>query len=270
MPNGASLIKKAAIEVRDLCRSFGGIPALKGLSLAVKEGEIFTVLGANGSGKSTLIRILSTVLLPDSGRVMVLGHDVVRQAGEVRRIVTRVSVDPTLDRQLSPRENLAWLAPLYRQKPAAVIERCWPMLRRFGLKESDFHRPVRYLSAGSRQKVAIVRALISSPAVLVLDEPTTGLDPVSRQEVHLFVRAINRTAGVTILLATNDLAQAEELSDRIAIIKDGKIVLSGTVAELLELGPGARNMKEVFFRVAGYVPSKGDMVRPEGFLSGVA
>jgi ABC-2 type transport system ATP-binding protein len=190
------------------------------------------VLGANGSGKSTLIRLISTLLTLDGGRVEVLGHDVEREEMAVKQLINRVSVDAAFFKKLSPHENLAYAARLYgmdaKQAKAQVIG----ILARLGVGEKRLDRPVEQMSRGMQQKVAIARALLTSPTVLLLDEPTTGLDPRSKLDVQTFIEEVRDTHDATIVLTTHDLAEAERLCDRIALINDGRVVAEGTPDEL--------------------------------------
>jgi ABC-2 type transport system ATP-binding protein len=209
--------------------------AVNDVSMSIRRGEIYGVLGANGSGKSTLIRLVSTLLTIDSGRIEVLGHDVATDEMAVKRLINRVSVDAAFFKKLSPHENLAYAARLYgmdaKKARAEVIE----ILARLGVGEKRLNRPVEQMSRGMQQKVAIARALLTSPTVLLLDEPTTGLDPRSKLDVQTFIEEVRNTHDATIVLTTHDLAEAERLCDRIALINDGRMVAEGTPAELMEL-----------------------------------
>ncbi len=209
--------------------------AVNDVSMSIRRGEIYGVLGANGSGKSTLIRLISTLLTLDGGRVEVLGHDVEREEMKVKQLINRVSVDAAFFKKLSPHENLAYAARLYgmdaREAKAQVIS----ILARLGVGEKRLDRPVEQMSRGMQQKVAIARALLTSPTVLLLDEPTTGLDPRSKLDVQTFIEEVRDTHDATIVLTTHDLAEAERLCDRIALINDGRVVAQGTPEELMTL-----------------------------------
>jgi ABC-2 type transport system ATP-binding protein len=208
------------------------VVAVNDVSMSIRRGEIYGVLGANGSGKSTLIRLISTLLTLDGGRVEVLGHDVGREEMAVKQLINRVSVDAAFFKKLSPHENLAYAARLYgmdaKQAKAQVIG----ILARLGVGEKRLDRPVEQMSRGMQQKVAIARALLTSPTVLLLDEPTTGLDPRSKLDVQTFIEEVRDTHDATIVLTTHDLAEAERLCDRIALINDGRVVAEGTPDEL--------------------------------------
>ncbi len=209
--------------------------AVNDVSMSIRRGEIYGILGANGSGKSTLIRLVSTLLTLDGGRVEVLGNDVARDEMAVKRLINRVSVDAAFFKKLSPHENLAYAARLYGMDAKKARADVITILARLGIGEKRLGRPVEQMSRGMQQKVAIARALLTSPTVLLLDEPTTGLDPRSKLDVQAFFEEVRDTHDATIVLTTHDLAEAERLCDRIALINDGRLVAEGTPAELKEL-----------------------------------
>jgi ABC-2 type transport system ATP-binding protein len=219
--------------------------ALDGVSFQVEEGEIYGVLGANGSGKSTLVRILSTLLLPDRGTVRVFGYDVVKQAAAVRPLLNRVSVDPSFFKPMSAMENLLFFGRAYGLTGAEVRQASTAILTRLGLNEEHAGEPMLHLSRGQQQKVAVARAFLSSPRLLLLDEPTTGLDPRSKREVQSFVAEVRREQGVTILLTTHDMAEAEALCDRIGFLSGGRLVAEGTPLELRKQVAAGRPIEEV-------------------------
>jgi ABC-2 type transport system ATP-binding protein len=204
------------------------IIAVDRVSFSVREGEIFGILGPNGSGKSTLIRLIATLLLPDGGSISVLGHDVVRQPMQAQKLINRVSVEASFFKKLSPMENLVYGARLYgmdgKQTRLKVVE----ILSRLGLEQRSIYKPMEEMSRGMQQKVAIARALLSQPRILLLDEPTTGLDPRSKREVQAIIRELNQEKGTTILLTTHDMVEADNLCERVAIIDGGKIVALDT------------------------------------------
>jgi ABC-2 type transport system ATP-binding protein len=208
------------------------VRAVDDISLTIRRGEIYGVLGSNGSGKSTLIRLISTLLLPDDGSVRVFGHDVTREERAVQRLSNRVSVAAAFFRKLSPMENLLYSARLYGLPRKDAPELIRAILRRLGIKDDRINRPLEHMSRGMQQKVAIARAFLSSPILLLLDEPTTGLDPRSKQDVQAFVRELRDTHDATILLTTHDMDEADALCDRIAIIDGGRIVAEETPAAL--------------------------------------
>lgn len=219
--------------------------ALDDVTFHVQEGEIYGVLGANGSGKSTLVRILSTLLLPDAGSVRVFGHDVVKEAAAVRPLLNRVSVDPSFFKPMSAMENLLFFGRAYGMSGAEVRRGGAAILARLGLNEEHAREPMLHLSRGQQQKVAVARAFLSSPRLMLLDEPTTGLDPRSKREVQTFVSEVRREQGVTILLTTHDMGEAEQLCDRIGFLSAGRLVAEGTPLELRKQVAAGRPLEEV-------------------------
>ncbi len=222
------------------------------VSFSVKPGEVFGVLGPNGSGKSTLIRIISTLLLPDEGVARVFGHDVMKEPDTVRRMLSRVSADAAFFRRLSAMENLIHTARLYSIPQKTAIERIKMILERLEMSGEKLETPMLHLSRGMQQKVAITRAFIILPDLLLLDEPTTGLDPKSKREVQKFIRELKERDGSTVLLTTHDMEEAEVLCDRIAILNSGKIVAIDTPSGLKErYGGESGSLETVFFALAG-------------------
>ncbi|MCP4165917.1 MAG: ABC transporter ATP-binding protein [Chloroflexi bacterium] len=208
------------------------IVAVDHVSFDVQTGEIFGVLGPNGSGKSTLIRLMSTLLLPDAGQIEVFGHDVVKEPMEVQRLINRVSVEASFFKKLSPMENLLYGARLYGLDGRETRTQVEEILHRLSLEERSISNPMEQMSRGMQQKVAIARALLSHPRLLLLDEPTTGLDPRSKREVQTVVRELQQRHNTTMLLTTHDMTEAETLCDRIAIMDKGKVVALDTPANL--------------------------------------
>jgi ABC-2 type transport system ATP-binding protein len=208
------------------------VVAINEVSMSIRRGEIYGVLGANGSGKSTLIRLVSTLLTLDGGRVEVFGHDIVRDEMKVKQLINRVSVDAAFFKKLSPHENLAYAARLYGLDAKPARAEAVQILGRLGIGEKRLNRPLEQMSRGMQQKVAIARALLTSPTVLLLDEPTTGLDPRSKLDVQTFIEEVRDTHDATIVLTTHDLDEAERLCDRIVLINDGRVVAEGTPFEL--------------------------------------
>jgi ABC-2 type transport system ATP-binding protein len=262
-----------AIQVQDAYKKFGKVshplwkrntvPAENGktvkvavdhVSFSVHEAEIFGVLGPNGSGKSTLIRLIATLLLPDAGSVTVFGHDVVSQPMQVQRLINRVSVEASFFKKLSPMENLLYGARLYGMEGGETRLKVVEILTRLGLEKNSIRQPMEEMSRGMQQKVAIARALLSQPKLLLLDEPTTGLDPRSKHEVQAVIRELNQQHGTTILLTTHDMGEAEALCHRIAIVDNGKIVALDAPDALKKLIP--RNgheptLEDVFLELTG-------------------
>ncbi len=230
----------------------GEVRAVDNITLTVKRREIVGILGANGSGKSTLIRILSTLLLPDTGTVRVFGYDVEKDERMVQRLINRVSVEASFFKKLSPMENLLYAARLYNMPAAEARLKINSILIRLGIKPDRIGRPLENMSRGMQQKVAIARAFLTSPIVLLLDEPTTGLDPRSKIDVQRFVEELRELHDATILITTHDMDEAEALCDRVAIIVQGKIVALGTTDELKNIVSGLMgrdepvSMNEVF------------------------
>ena len=211
------------------------VVAVNDVSMSIRRGEIYGILGANGSGKSTLIRLVSTLLTLEGGRVEVFGHDVERDEMAVKQLINRVSVDAAFFKKLSPHENLAYAARLYGLDAKSARAEAIQILARLGIGEKRLNRPLEQMSRGMQQKVAIARALLTSPTVLLLDEPTTGLDPRSKLDVQTFIEEVRDTHDATIVLTTHDLAEAERLCDRIALINDGRMVAEGTPGELMTM-----------------------------------
>jgi len=209
--------------------------AVNEVTMSIRRGEIYGILGANGSGKSTLIRLVSTLLTLDGGRVEVFGNDVERDEMKVKQLINRVSVDAAFFKKLSPHENLAYAARLYGLDARKARAEAITILARLGIGEKRLSRPLEQMSRGMQQKVAIARALLTSPTVLLLDEPTTGLDPRSKLDVQTFIEEVRDSHDATIVLTTHDLDEAERLCDRIALINDGRMVAEGTPAELMAM-----------------------------------
>ncbi len=237
-----------AVVASDLVKAFGGgsqrifrrakpakkdqVLAVDHVSMRIARNEIYGVLGANGSGKSTLIRLLSTLLLPDSGTVGIFGYDVVRDERIVKRMLNRVSVEASFFKKLSPFENLMYATRLYGLTGASARQEIPVALDRLGIAPDRMHRPLEQMSRGMQQKVAIARAFLTAPVFLLLDEPTTGLDPRSKVDVQEFVLQLRREHDATVLLTTHDMAEADALCDRIAILDRGRVVVEGTPEEL--------------------------------------
>lgn len=208
------------------------VRAVDNVTMTIKRREIVGILGSNGSGKSTLIRILSTLLLPDSGRVTIFGYDVEKDERTVQRIINRVSVEASFFKKLSPMENLLYAARLYNMPADEARTKIRGILGRLGIKPDRIGAPLENMSRGMQQKVAIARAFLTAPIVLLLDEPTTGLDPRSKIDVQTFVKELREVHDATILITTHDMDEAEALCDRVAIIDQGRIVALGEALEL--------------------------------------
>jgi len=244
-----------AVKCEGLTKAFkkrGKIIALNQVSFTIQENEIFGIVGPNGSGKSTLVRILSTLLIPDQGFASVFGHDVVRDCNKVRRLINRVSVDAAFFKGISAWENLRYAGRLYGFSQKEAKERTLEILRQLGFNEERFYEPLEDLSRGMQQKVAIARAFFTSPMLLLLDEPTTGLDPRSKLDVQNFIRKsmAQNNNGLTILLTTHDMREAEALCGRVAIIINGRFVIIDKPSQLLAKY-NKSNLDEVFLDVTG-------------------
>jgi len=220
------------------------------VSLRVLRGEIYGLLGANGSGKSTLIRAFSTLLIPDEGAVSIFGLDVQEDELAVKRLINRVSVEASFFKKLSAMENLVYSGRLYGVSPHDARAKAMEILSRLGIKADRVNEPLEKLSRGMQQKVAIARAFLTAPMLLLLDEPTTGLDIRSKREVQTFVRDLRLEHDATIVLTTHDLDEAERLADRIGILHEGRLVAEGTADEL-RARYGATALEEVFMTATG-------------------
>ena len=222
------------------------VTAVDDVSLSVKRGEIFGILGANGSGKSTLIRVISTLLLPDAGDVHVFGLDVVEHELEVKQLINRVSVDAAFFKKLSPMENLLYAARLYGlQKPEAYA-RGLEILDQLGIARKVALESMEEMSRGMQQKVAIARALLTSPVLLLLDEPTTGLDPRSKKDVQQLVLGLRQEHDATVVLTTHDMDEADHLCDRVAVLDRGRVIALDSPHQLK--GANA-SLEDVFMRL---------------------
>ncbi|MFC9918640.1 ABC transporter ATP-binding protein [Agromyces binzhouensis] len=255
-----------AISVRGIEKSFADVHVLRGVDLDVSQGSIFALLGSNGAGKTTLVNILSTLLKADAGAATVHGFDVAADAGDVRRSISLTGQFAAVDEVLTGRENLMLVARLRHLKdPGRIAD---DLLARFSLSEAGDRRAATY-SGGMRRRLDIAMSLIGDPPVIFLDEPTTGLDPQARIEVWQTVKAL-ADSGTTVLLTTQYLDEAEQLADRIAILHEGVIIRSGTLAELKRLLPAAKveyvekqpSLEEVFLALVGE-PARGEATAAE-------
>ena len=204
------------------------VVAVDDVSVRIGRGDIYGLLGANGSGKSTFIRLVSGLLTLDEGRVEVFGHDLVREEMAVKRLINRVSVDAAFFKKLSPAENLSFAARLYGLDGREARRKAAGIMARLGIGEKRMARPVEQMSRGMQQKVAIARAILTSPTLLLLDEPTTGLDPRSKLDVQTFIEELQADHDATILLTTHDLVEADRLCGRIGILAGGRLAVEET------------------------------------------
>lgn len=244
-----------AISVQGLKKSYKNIPVLKGVDLQVKTGSIFALLGSNGAGKTTIVKVLTTLLKHDSGNVIVNGFDVASQPDNVRQSISLTGQFVAVDEILTGRENLIMIARLrHLSNPRQVAD---DLLKRLGLTDAGNRRASTY-SGGMRRRLDIAMSLVGKPQLIFLDEPTTGLDPEVRIEFWEIVKEL-ADGGTTVFLTTQYLDEAEQLADRIAILHEGRIIVSGTLAELKKLFPPAKveyiekqpTLEEIFLAIVG-------------------
>jgi ABC-2 type transport system ATP-binding protein len=252
-------LSSAAVATRDLNKVFSrrkGVfgrrrrAALNRVTLEIDRGECVAILGQNGSGKSTLVRLLSTLLLPDGGEASIFGYDVFKEPRKVRRLVNRVSVEASFFKKMSAAENLAYAARFYGMGPRETHAKIPIILERVGFPSARRGEAMENLSRGMQQKVALARALLTSPVLLLLDEPTTGLDPRSKQEVQSFIREIRERHDSTILLCTHDMNEAEELADRVGLLDRGELLFLEPVDEV-KGRYRVDTLEEAFFAATG-------------------
>jgi ABC-2 type transport system ATP-binding protein len=232
------------------------VRALDDITLDVGRNEILGILGANGSGKSTLIRLISTLLIADSGEISVFGYDVRHDEMRVKRLINRVSVEASFFKKLSAMENLLYAVRLYG-RGGDLRGEITKILVELGIKADRVNAPLEQMSRGMQQKVAIARAFLTSPVLLLLDEPTTGLDPRSKKDVQRFVNDLRDNHDATIVICTHDMDEAESLCDRVAIMDGGRLIAVGTVDELKALvtereGMLNPSMEDVFIALTGH------------------
>jgi ABC-2 type transport system ATP-binding protein len=252
-----------AVEVRDLRKTFrrkdrsaGRFkrkrpwPALDDVTFTIACGECVAILGQNGSGKSTLVRLLSTLLIDDGGEARIFGHDIVEDASTIRRLVNRVSVEASFFKKMSAAENLSYAARFYGMTPNQTRKGIPEILNRVGFPPERRREAMENLSRGMQQKVALARALLTSPVLLLLDEPTTGLDPRSKLEVQEFIRQVRAEHDATILLCTHDMAEAEALADRVGLLDRGELLFLEPVADV-KRRYGVETLEEAFFAATG-------------------
>jgi ABC-2 type transport system ATP-binding protein len=252
-----------AVETHDLSKEFRRkirtdgrfarkrrMPALNGVTFTVARGECVAILGRNGSGKSTLVRLLSTLLVQDGGSARIFGHDAFTRTRAVRRLVNRVSVEASFFKRMSAEENLAYASRFYGLTHGETKDRIPEILSRVGFPADRRGEPMENLSRGMQQKVALARALLTSPVLLLLDEPTTGLDPRSKLEVQEFIKRVRVEHDATILLCTHDLDEAESLADRVGILDRGELLCLEPVGALLRRY-GVATLEQAFFAATG-------------------
>ncbi len=237
--------------------------ALDHVSFEVDEGEIFGLLGPEGSGKSTLMRLIATLLLPDKGDIKVFGYSAVQQPLEVKGLVKMVSEGASFFKKLSPMENLLYGASLYGMNGKDTHIRIEECLLCVGLEDHEIFKPRGEMSRGMQRIVAIARALLSRPRLLLMDEPTKGLDAHSKREVQEVIKNLNSESGMTILLATHDMLEADELCDRIAIMDSGKVVALDTpegIKQIILANGHKPPLEGVFLELTGKTLVKDEIV----------
>ncbi|MGH2784499.1 MAG: ATP-binding cassette domain-containing protein [Actinomycetota bacterium] len=223
-------MSEPAIRVDGLVKRFGDVVALDGISLSVEPGTVFGLLGPNGAGKTTAVRILTTIIHPDAGTASVLGHDVVKDADLVRRLIGLAGQYAAVDDLLSGRENLMMIGKLTHIPKDMILPRAAELLDRFNLRDAA-DRPVRTFSGGMRRRLDLAAALVHRPPVLFHDEPTTGLDPLGRSQMWDMIRELVND-GTTVLLTTQYLEEADRLADQLVVIDRGHVIAEGTPAVL--------------------------------------
>ena len=234
--------REFAIEATGLVKSFGDVRAVDGVDLMVRSGGVYGFLGPNGAGKTTTIRMLATLLQPDEGEAYVLGHNIVTEGAQVRRRVSLTGQFASVDEDLTGVENLVLLGRLLGRSRRQANGRAGQLLEAFGLADAG-NRQVKTFSGGMRRRLDIAASIVVTPDLIFLDEPTTGLDPRSRNQVWAIIRALV-TEGTTVLLTTQYLDEADQLADRIAVIDDGKVIAEGTSGELkAQVGGGSLRVR---------------------------
>lgn len=248
-----------ALNITDIKKSFKKKrnerhTALKSVSLSIKKGEVLGILGPNGSGKSTLVRVISTLVEPDEGSVQVFGIDALKHHREVQRMMNRVSVEASFFKKLSAYENLLYGAKLYGVTTNEAKPRIKSILTGIGFDMKRASEPMEHLSRGMQQKIALARAMLTSPMLMLLDEPTTGLDPRSKKDVQAVIRDIRQEHDAAILLCTHDMGEAEELCDRIGVLVNGELVALDTPDGLKrahQMNGHLPTLEEVFMATTG-------------------
>jgi ABC-2 type transport system ATP-binding protein len=226
------------------------MPALKNVTFTIERGECVAILGQNGSGKSTLVRLLSTLLINDGGEARIFGHDAFHDTRAIRQLVNRVSVEASFFKKMSASENLSYAARFYGMPPSVTRHKIPEILTKVGFPADRRREGMENLSRGMQQKVALARALLTSPVLLLLDEPTTGLDPRSKLEVQEFIRDVRATHDATILLCTHDMAEAEGLADRIGLLDRGELLFLEPVEDV-KRRYDVETLEQAFFAATG-------------------
>lgn len=253
------ILSDYALEVVNVKKSFKKKrnehhTALNSISLTIKPGEVLGILGPNGSGKSTLVRVISTLVEPDEGEVRVYGIDALKHPRDVQRLMNRVSVEASFFKKLSAYENLLYGAKLYGVTTREAKPQIGTILTGIGFDIKRASEPMEHLSRGMQQKIALARAMLTSPMLMLLDEPTTGLDPRSKKDVQGVIQGMREEHNASILLCTHDMGEAEELCDRIGVLVNGELVELDTPAELKRKHQSngvAPSLEEVFMAITG-------------------
>ena len=238
------------IQVKDLIKKFNGFVAVNNISFSVKEGEIFAFLGPNGAGKTTTIKMLTTLLSPTSGQIILNGFDPVKKKDDVRKSFGIVFQDPSLDEELTAKENLEFHGVLYKVPKKIRQERTKELLQLVELwdRKDDF---VKTFSGGMRRRLEIARGLLHHPKIFFLDEPTIGLDPQTRSHMWEYITDLNKKEGITVFFTTHYIEEAEKIAQKVAIIDYGKIITQGTSKELMEQTK-TKSLEEAFLNLTGH------------------
>jgi ABC-2 type transport system ATP-binding protein len=238
------------ITVKNLIKKFGDLEAVNDISFEVEQGKIFAFLGPNGAGKSTTIKILTTLLRPTSGSILVNGHDPLTHQDQVRRSFGIVFQDPSLDDELTAYENMALHGALYRVEPKLRRQRIEELLKFVELWDRK-DAQVKTYSGGMRRRLEIARGLLHHPKIFFLDEPTLGLDPQTRNRIWSYIQNLNREEGITVFFTTHYMEEAQKVADKIAVIDYGKIIATGTSGELISQ-THTSSLEDAFLALTGH------------------
>ncbi len=237
------------IEIKNITKKYGDFTAVNDISFDVKKGEVFAFLGPNGAGKTTTIKMLTTLLRPTAGEILLNGHNVMENPHQTRKSFGIVFQDPSLDNELTSYENMQFHAILYGLKKEVYEKRIVDLLNLVELYDrKDAY--VKNFSGGMKRRLEIARGLLHSPTVLFLDEPTIGLDPQTRNHIWTYINNLNKKENVTIFFTTHHMEEVERIAQRVAIIDHGKILIIGTIEEIIQKA-GAKNLEEAFITLTG-------------------
>ena len=240
-----------AVEAKNIVKDFGNVKALDGLSFTIKQGEIFGLIGLNGAGKTTALRITATLLLPTSGTVTVFGHDVVKEAAEVRNIITYLPEEAGAYKNLSGMEYLKFMAN-FRTNDKEAIQKLVDSAAEISGLGDRLKDKIKGYSKGMKRRLLVARALMTKPKLAILDEPNSGLDVLHSVHVRTLIKRYAKEQGVTVLLSSHNMLEVEYLCDRVALVNKGKVVVEGTPEELKKKY-SAVNLEQVFGEVVGFV-----------------